>query len=60
MKKRTKILIGIFAFIVVLTTAYTIIFCFKGSYPVEMYIALIPPTITEFYILFKIKENDEK
>ena len=60
MKNRTKILIGIFLFIIILTATYTIIFCIKGTYPTEIYLALIPPTITEFFILYKIKKDDNE
>ena len=58
-KTRTKILISIFIYILLLTISYTIIFCIKGIYPVDIYIATIPPLITEFFILYKIKINEE-
>lgn len=60
MKKRTKILIGLFLFIIIITIAYSIIFCIKGDYPKEMYMALIPTCITEFFILYKLKINEDK
>lgn len=36
------------------------IFCIKGSYPVEMYLALVPTCITELVLLYKLKINEEK
>ena len=45
-----------------MTVADTVIFCIKGSYPVEIYLALVPTCITELVILYKLKmkesEND--
>ncbi|MBP3201349.1 MAG: hypothetical protein J6M39_06860 [Lachnospiraceae bacterium] len=37
------------------------IFIYKGSYPVEMYLALVPTCITELVLLYKlkIKESEE-
>lgn len=59
MKLKTKILLGIIIFIVSLTVVYTVIFCIKGSYPSEIYMALVPTSVTELIILYKlkIKEN---
>ena len=48
--------------LVLMTVADTVIFCIKGSYPVEIYLALVPTCITELVILYKLKmkesEND--
>ena len=48
--------------LVLMTVADTVIFCIKGSYPVEIYLALVPICITELVILYKLKmkesEND--
>lgn len=45
-----------------MTVADTVIFCIKGSYPVEIYLALVPTCITELVLLYKLKikesEND--
>ena len=53
-----KVLLGLIAFILLMTVSYTVIFCIKGSYPVEIYMALIPTCITELIILYKIKMKD--
>lgn len=58
MKFGKKVLLGLIAFILIMTVAYTVIFCFKGSYPVEIYMALIPTCITELIILYKIKMKE--
>ena len=62
MRFSKKVLIGLIIFIILITVAYTVIFCIKGSYPVEMYLALVPTCITELVILYKLKmkesEND--
>ena len=60
MKNRTKILIAIFIYILLLTISYTIIFCYKNTYPTEIYMAQIPVLITEFLILFKLKQGADK
>ena len=62
MRFSKKVLIGLIIFIILITVAYTVIFCIKGSYPVEIYLALVPTCITELVILYKLKmkesEND--
>lgn len=62
MRFSKKVLIGLIIFILVMTVADTVIFCIKGSYPVEIYLALVPTCITELVILYKLKmkesEND--
>lgn len=62
MRFSKKILIGLIIFILLMTVADTVIFCIKGSYPVEIYLALVPTCITELVILYKLKmkesEND--
>ncbi len=60
MKTREKILYYILAFILTLTVAYTIIFCIKGAYPKEMYLALVPTCIAEFFIIYKLGIEDKK
>lgn len=62
MKLSKKILIGIIIFILLMTVVYTVIFCIKGSYPVEIYMALVPTCVTELIILYKlkIKEKEEE
>lgn len=60
MKTRDKILYGILAFILLLTITYTIIFCIKGAYPTEMYLALVPTCIAEFFIIYKLGIEDKK
>ena len=57
MKFSKKILIGVIAFILILTVAYTVIFIYKGSYPTEIYMALVPTCVTELIILYKLKIN---
>ncbi len=62
MRFSKKVLIGLMIFILLMTVADTVIFCIKGSYPVEIYLALVPTCITELVILYKLKmkesEND--
>lgn len=60
MKTREKILYCILAFILTITIVYTIIFCVKGSYPTEMYLALVPTCIAEFFIIYKLGIEDKK
>ena len=64
MRFSKKVLIGLIIFIILITVAYTVIFCIKGSYPVEMYLALVPTCVTELILLYKLKikesENDDK
>ena len=60
MRFSKKVLIGLIIFIILITVAYTVIFIFKGSYPVEMYLALVPTCITELVLLYKLKINEEK
>ena len=60
MRFSKKVLIGLIIFIILITVAYTVIFCIKGSYPVEMYLALVPTCITELVLLYKLKINEEK
>ena len=61
MRFSKKVLIGLIIFILLITVVYTVIFCIKGSYPVEMYLALVPTCITELVLLYKpkIKESEE-
>ena len=61
MRFSKKVLIGLIIFILLITVVYTVIFCIKGSYPVEMYLALVPTCITELVLLYKlkIKEGEE-
>ena len=62
MRFSKKVLIGLIIFMLLMTVADTVIFCIKGSYPVEIYLALVPTCITELVILYKLKmkesEND--
>ena len=62
MRFSKKVLIGLSIFILLMTVADTVIFCIKGSYPVEIYLALVPTCITELVLLYKLKikesEND--
>ena len=60
MRFSKKVLIGLIIFIILITVGYTVIFVFKGSYPVEMYLALVPTCITELVLLYKLKINEEK
>lgn len=62
MRFSKKVLIGLIIFILLMTVADTVIFCINGSYPVEIYLALVPTCITELVLLYKLKikesEND--
>ena len=60
MRFSKKVLLGLIIFILLITVAYTVIFIFKGSYPVEIYLALVPTCITELVLLYKLKINEEK
>ena len=60
MRFSKKVLIGLIIFILLITVVYTVIFCIKGAYPVEMYMALVPTCITELIILYKLKLNELK
>ena len=60
MRFSKKVLIGLIIFILLMTVVYTVIFCIKGSYPVEIYLALVPTCITELVLLYKLKINEEK
>ena len=60
MRFSKKVLIGLIIFILLMTVADTVIFCIKGSYPVEMYMALVPTCITELIILYKLKLKELK
>lgn len=60
MRFSKKVLIGLIIFILLMTVSYTVIFCVKGSYPVEMYMALVPTCITELIILYKLKLKELK
>ena len=60
MSTSKKILIGVILFILVITIVYTIIFCIKGSYPTEIYMALVPVTMTELIALCKLKLDKRK
>ena len=60
MRFSKKVIIGLIIFIILITVAYTVIFYIKGSYPVEMYLALVPTCITELVLLYKLKINEEK
>lgn len=60
MKIREIILFGILFFILILTIVYTVIFCIKGAYPTEIYLALVPTCIAEFFIIYKLGVEDKK
>ena len=60
MRFSKKVLIGLIVFIILITVAYTVIFCIKGSYPVEMYLALVPTCVTELIILYKLKIKESE
>lgn len=60
MRFSKKVLIGLIVFIIVITVAYTVIFCIKGSYPVEMYLALVPTCVTELILLYKLKIKESE
>lgn len=57
-KKRTIILIGVFAYVIIMTIVFTIIYCYKGGYPTEIYIANVPTILAEFKILYELKKLD--
>ena len=60
MRFSKKVLIGLIIFILLMTVAYTVIFCVKGSYPVEIYLALVPTCITELVLLYKLKIKESE
>lgn len=60
MRFSKKVLIGLIIFILLMTVADTVIFCIKGSYPVEIYLALVPTCITELVILYKLKMKESE
>ena len=60
MRLSRKILIGIIIFILVITVVYTVIFCIKGSYPTEIYLALVPTCVTELVLLYKLKIKESE
>lgn len=55
LNNRTKILIGIFIYHIILTVGYTIIYIIKGGYPEMIYNLNIPIFLSEFFILFKLE-----
>ena len=60
MRFSKKVLIGLIIFILLITVVYTVIFCVKGSYPVEMYLALVPTCVTELILLYKLKIKESE
>ena len=60
MRFSKKVLIGLIIFIILITVTYTVIFCIKGSYPVEMYLALVPTCVTELILLYKLKIKESE
>ena len=60
MRFSKKVLIGLIVFIILITVAYTVIFCIKGSYPVEIYLALVPTCVTELILLYKLKIKESE
>ena len=60
MRFSKKVLIGLIIFILLITVAYTVIFCIKGSYPVEIYLALVPTCVTELILLYKLKIKESE
>ena len=60
MRFSKKVLIGLIIVIILITVAYTVIFCIKGSYPVEMYLALVPTCVTELILLYKLKIKESE
>lgn len=60
MRFSKKVLIGLIIFIILITVAYTVIFYIKGSYPVEMYLALVPTCVTELILLYKLKIKESE
>lgn len=43
--------------LVLMTMADTVIFCIKGSYPVEIYLPFVPTCITALVLIYKLKIN---
>ena len=60
MRFSKKVLIGLIIFIILITVAYTVIFYIKGSYPVEIYLALVPTCVTELILLYKLKIKESE
>ena len=60
MRFSKKVLIGLIIFILLITVVYTVIFCIKGSYPVEIYLALVPTCVTELILLYKLKIKESE
>ena len=60
MRFSKKVLIGLIIFILLMTVADTVIFCIKGSYPVEIYLALVPTCVTELILLYKLKIKESE
>ena len=60
MRMSKKILIGVILFVLIITIAYTIIFFIKGSYPTEIYLALVPVLMTELIALCKLELDRRK
>ena len=60
MRFSKKALIGLIIFIILITVVYTVIFCIKGSYPVEIYLALVPTCVTELILLYKLKIKESE
>ena len=60
MRFSKKVLIGLIIFIILITVVYTVIFCIKGSYPVEIYLALVPTCVTELILLYKLKIKESE
>lgn len=60
MRMSKKILIGVILFVLIITIVYTIIFFIKGSYPTEIYLALVPVLMTELIALCKLELDRRK
>ena len=60
MRFSKKVLIGLIIFILLITLFYTVFFCIKGSYPVEIYLALVPTCVTELILLYKLKIKESE
>ena len=60
MRTSKLILFGVIFFILIITTIYTIIFCIYGSYPTEIYLALVPVSMTELIALCKLELDKRK
>ena len=54
------IVIGCIALVVIMTTVYTIIFCFKGSYPELMYTTLCGAIIGELILCWQLEIDKRK